>query len=208
MAEKSPAQERIWTMLFMFLVTLVSMAPVSGLQVVTKQRVEENQKLFVRRAVMEAAGLTVPKEKAEVMRWFERCVQTVGASNAPPAYRITDPQTGAVTGYVFVGEGPGLWGRIRAAAGLDGALQQFVGVTFLEQVETPGLGARIEEPWYKAQFKGKHGTLRLVPEKTRSQKPDEIDAITGATITSVAVRDILNGIQARAADMAKSEAPH
>ncbi len=76
--------------------------------------------------------------------------------------------------------------------GLDPTLQHFTGIAFVRQNETPGLGARITEPWYGEQIKHKTGGLRLVSEGTGSSDAAEIDAITGATITSKAVRDILN----------------
>ena len=44
----------------------------------------------------------------------------------------------------------------------------------MEHLETPGLGARIEEEEFLDQFIG---------------KPEKIDAITGATISSTAVID-------------------
>jgi Na+-transporting NADH:ubiquinone oxidoreductase subunit C len=61
------------------------------------------------------------------------------------------------------------------------------GLAFTEQNETPGLGGRIEEDWYKEQFKGTtlSGSLSYGEETG-------LDAITGATSTSNAVLKILN----------------
>ena len=74
-------------------------------------------------------------------------------------------------------------------------------VQLLEQIETPGLGTKIvvdpsketDQFWFPAQFKGK----KLVPGITaiKNKKPSndsEIQAISGATISSKAVVDILN----------------
>jgi Na+-translocating ferredoxin:NAD+ oxidoreductase RnfG subunit len=66
--------------------------------------------------------------------------------------------------------------------------------------ETPGLGARIDEAWFLRQLAGRRPPLSLAPEGTRSPEPGRIDAITGATITSAAVRDILNRTAASAPD--------
>jgi len=90
-------------------------------------------------------------------------------------------------GYCVRVLGSGYSGYIRIIAGVDlnGVIQ---GVQILEHTETPGLGSRIsevrpgeKEPWFTAQFKGKQG-------KTVTLKRD-IDAITGATISSRAVTD-------------------
>jgi Na+-transporting NADH:ubiquinone oxidoreductase subunit C len=121
-------------------------------------------------------------------------VQPGSDAPEPATYRITDRGTGRQTGTVHIRTGAGLWGTITAAVGLDDSGRAVSGISFLKQNETPGLGARIDEPWFKAQFKGKTGPFRMVPEGTRSTAPDEFDAITGATVTSTAVRDMLNGM--------------
>ena len=66
-----------------------------------------------------------------------------------------------------------------------------LGLDFVKQNETPGLGARISESWFKEQFRGKRGPFRLVPEGVESGE-NEFQAITGATSTSNAVLDLLN----------------
>jgi len=148
--------------------------------------------IFLRRAVRAATGL--PKlADSELPAWFDAAV-TVVATNGH--YRVAAPEEEQPPVDVFIRSGAGLWGRIDAAVGVinsdDGPT--LAGVAFLDQNETPGLGARITEDWFTAQVRGKRGTIRLVPEKTRSEAPDEIDAITGATVTSTAVRDIFNRV--------------
>jgi Na+-transporting NADH:ubiquinone oxidoreductase subunit C len=67
------------------------------------------------------------------------------------------------------------------------------GVSIVSQNETPGLGARIEEPWFTSQFAGKTGPFRFVEEGT-SNSDDEIDSITGATRTSQSFKNIINSV--------------
>ena len=92
-----------------------------------------------------------------------------------------------VVGYCVRAAASGYNGYIRLIAGVDpdGAIE---GVAVLEHSETPGLGAKINEirpgesePWFLRQFKGKSA-------RTIAIKKD-IDAITGATISSKAVTD-------------------
>jgi electron transport complex, RnfABCDGE type, G subunit len=96
---------------------------------------------------------------------------------------------GSVVGYCVRTTGSGYSGYIRIIAGvdLDGTIE---GVAVLEHSETPGLGARINEikpgdsePWFLKQFKGK--SVRTIAVKK------DIDAITGATISSRAVTDAI-----------------
>lgn len=88
-------------------------------------------------------------------------------------------------------EGAGLWGPISLLVGFTESLDELTGIGIFSQNETPGLGARIEEEWYRMQFVGKRGPFVLVDEGM-ADAPDEIDAITGATRTSLAMRDIIN----------------
>lgn len=98
---------------------------------------------------------------------------------------------GNPVGYCLIAESQGYSSVIRMMIGLsaDGAIR---GVKVLSQQETPGLGTRMVEvrqgetaPWFLEQFKGKNAT---------TVELKDIDAITGATISSRAVVDgIRNG---------------
>ena len=194
---KSKIRDYGFTVLFMMAVTFVFIALVSGVHVLTLDAVAANEALFLRQAVWEAAGVDLGAEagheREALTVWYETCVRPESEAPQPEAYRITERGTGRHTGTVYIRSGAGLWGTITAAVGLDAAGKVVTGVSFLRQNETPGLGARIEEPWFKNQFKGKTGPFRMGPEGTRSAAPDEFDALTGATVTSTAVRDIVNG---------------
>jgi Na+-translocating ferredoxin:NAD+ oxidoreductase RnfG subunit len=67
------------------------------------------------------------------------------------------------------------------------------GIEILEQQETPGLGARIEEDQFREQFKGKiiNETI-IIQIKGAATGPNDVSAITGATITSKTVEKIIN----------------
>ena len=88
--------------------------------------------------------------------------------------------------------------------GFEENMSKLSGVAIVSQNETPGLGARIEEPWFTAQFAGKQGPFRLVEEGTAAA-PDEIDAITGATRTSESFRNIMNRILAENAHNSRGQ---
>ena len=186
-------KEGLRTTGFMFGLTLVVIACVSALQLATAERVNRNAALFLQRAVMEVAGVPVPKDPVAVGDWFRQAVDAEPAA-APTRFRVRDAETGAVRAMVYTRQGRGLWGLITAVVGIDPAKRTFRQIRFLDQNETPGLGARITEAWFMGQIEGKTGPFVLKPEGTRSSAPTEIDGLTGATITSAAVRDMLNGV--------------
>ena len=65
-------------------------------------------------------------------------------------------------------------------------------INILSHSETPGLGAKSTEPEFYTQFNDKD-KLPLKVVKGSASNPDEIAAISGATITSNAVTDGVNG---------------
>jgi len=73
------------------------------------------------------------------------------------------------------------------------------GFEIVDQQETPGLGGRISEPWFSAQFKGKKvlpdGTIAFEQGSGKGNfDPNNgtVDAITGASRTSDFVRALVN----------------
>jgi len=103
-------------------------------------------------------------------------------------------QQGEFVGYAIPGAGPGFQDTIGLLYGYTPEQQQVVGMEVLESRETPGLGDKI----YKdEEFVGSFSALSIVPEiiavkKGDKSQPNEIDAITGATISSKAVVRIIN----------------
>ena len=100
---------------------------------------------------------------------------------------------GKALGYAFVSVGNGYQGPIKIIAGVDPGINTMIGIEILESQETPGLGAEIAGVFRK-QFSGLSvvGDITYVKNK-KPEKLGEIEAITGATISSRAVVNILNG---------------
>lgn len=95
--------------------------------------------------------------------------------------------------------GPGLWGPIKGFLALEPDMKTIRGISFYEQEETPGLGGEIGSSWFQEQFVGKSimdesGRGGLVIAGGKSERRNEVDAITGATMTCDKVQEILNGV--------------
>ena len=102
-------------------------------------------------------------------------------------------KNGSFLGYAFLAEGNGYQGTVKLMAGIAPDLETLVGIEVLESQETPGLGQEITTDEFKKQFKG----LKALPEiayvkNAKPENPNEIEAITGATVSSGAVVSILN----------------
>ncbi len=114
-----------------------------------------------------------------------------------PVYTCRMPD--GSTKYVLPVYGAGLWGPIWGYVAVDADGSTIYGAYFAHQGETPGLGAEIEKPHFSDQFDGKqlikHGEFLPVEVVKNGMKPqgeaDYVDGVSGGTITSRGVSDML-----------------
>lgn len=182
-AKETFYHERIYPLVFMFAITFFCILITSGLYLTTRNRAVANELSFTRKAILEAAN--VP---------YENTAEGIGQAyleniKVEDGYYIAISSEG--DRFIIPVQGPGLWGMITIMAGFEKDLETFSGVAIVSQNETPGLGARIEEPWFTAQFKGKKAPFTLVEEGT-SLFDNEVDSITGASRTSEYFRNLTN----------------
>lgn len=112
-------------------------------------------------------------------------------------YATYDPSHNFV-GYAIVAEGSGFQDTIRLIFGFDPDQQRIVGMEVLESRETPGLGDKIyKDPHFAENFRSLAIAPPIVAVKGGRSRPNEIDAITGATISSKSVVKIVNAACAR-----------
>ncbi len=101
----------------------------------------------------------------------------IGEDGEPLYFEAFDAYGGLV-GYGFLTDFRGMWSDIRVAGGVD-LDYRLMGIKVLEQGETPGLGSMIETPLFQQEFVG------LAAEEVKiTRYGGEVDAISGATVTS------------------------
>lgn len=101
--------------------------------------------------------------------------------------------------YIIPVYGGGLWGPIWGYIAVNADGKTVYGTNFSHESETPGLGARITEAGFQDEFKEKSlyvdGTFKSVEVLKKGQKSSigaqYVDALSGATITSRGVSDML-----------------
>lgn len=96
-------------------------------------------------------------------------------------------EIGMVVSIVTKGYNSGL--NLTVGVGADGTVK---GVAVGTHSETPGLGAKVTETEFRTQYAGKPYTQVLTVVKTEPSADNEVQAITGATITSRTVTDAVN----------------
>jgi len=103
------------------------------------------------------------------------------------------------TKYIVPLRGAGLWGPIWGYIALNEDRNSVYGTFFSHASETPGLGAEIAYPAFQQQFVGKRifndsndfVSIAVMKAGQVSDKQDQIDAISGGTITSKGVEQML-----------------
>ena len=166
----------------------------------TADRIRENQDRFLAAAVSQvlpAAQSTI----AVALTEDGRLEEAVEAPALPVflGYNVD----GELVGAVVTAQGMGYQDNIRVLYAYSFELDAIVGFMVLDSKETPGLGDRIEkEPHFLANFEKLDATLTLdgdallhpIVTVKQGKKTDawQLDGITGATITSEAIGEILN----------------
>ena len=112
---------------------------------------------------------------------------------------LYDCQVDGKQKYVIPVRGMGLWGPIWGYVALDDDKNTIFGVNFNHESETPGLGAEIVTEKFRHQFNGKHiknaegevVSVAVLKSGKLAEGQEQVDAISGATITSTGVSDML-----------------
>lgn len=188
----------VYVLGFMVILCTVFGTAISSVHYATLDMLRKNEKLHKNRVICRAFNLPVAGASADA---FQKTIDD-NISYEQTAYqgRTWDVYTQKDTGNIgFVFSGTGFWDRITGIIVLSPDLSKIMNIQFLDQKETPGLGARIEEGWFTDQFKGVLVAWDQPVDKRiivgRAPGPgakNRVDAITGATQTSLALMRFLN----------------
>lgn len=115
-------------------------------------------------------------------------------------YLVHDEQ-GKLTRIVIPIRGYGLWSTLYGYMALKPDAQTIAGLGFYQQGETPGLGGRVDDPSWKALWRGKKlynksGAVRIsvIKGTVGANTPDaqyKVDGLAGATLTSNGVNNLV-----------------
>jgi Na+-transporting NADH:ubiquinone oxidoreductase subunit C len=115
---------------------------------------------------------------------------------------VLEAEDGSVEKYVFPVRGMGLWSLMQGYLAVEPDLKTVAGLTFYDQAETPGLGGEVMNPKWKNYWTenaeprktlfGNDGSVSLTVSKgDQTKNPYGVDALSGATITSNGVSNML-----------------
>lgn len=159
-----------------------------------KARQDANRRLDTQKQILTA--LNVDFQGQDPAALYNELIQETEVDGLPLMVATIDGQTK----YVLRLKGQGLWGGIWGYIALDDDKNTIYGINFGHESETPGLGGEIVTENFRSRFFGKHikdaeGNLRSVAVLKVGNKAEEgqeqVDAWSGATITSTGVNDML-----------------
>jgi|LSQX01.1.fsa_nt_gb electron transport complex protein RnfG len=175
--------------LILFAITAVCSAALAFANAATHTIIEkrnEEANIVARQAVLSEA------DRFEKIENLEAIASEVNP-NEPEA--IVEAYAGykgdEIVGYTVKTNPKGYAGGIEMLTGFKLSDKSIEGITIINQSETPGLGAKAAESNFQDQFKGKDGSQPIKVIKSGAAVDNQVDAITGATITSNAV---VNGV--------------
>lgn len=183
----------IFPIILMALLTAFFTFVLAFLNYATADRIAYNQNLELRTKLLYIFDIEVDEENPEeINEAFEKYIKPDNINNTDVyAYTVEDNK---IEAYAIPIRGAGLWGTIEGFVGLKSDFTEIVGLDFTSHNETPGLGGRISEEWYRDQFRGIN-ISNVTNKDYIIYKPatnGSVDAITGATLTSKAVSTIIN----------------
>jgi electron transport complex protein RnfG len=188
----APSAARLVTALT--LAGLLSGVAIASVYEATQPRILANKAAALRQAVYHVVP-GADSMQACILRDGRVVVFDAAQDNAEGQIYATYDASGALIGYAIPDGGPGFQDAIQLIYGFDPHKKQIVGMKVLESRETPGLGDKIIKD---AHFLENFAALAVEPEialvKSGAKvNAHEVDAITGATISSRAIVRILNG---------------
>jgi Na+-transporting NADH:ubiquinone oxidoreductase subunit C len=210
--EKKPFRESFfYPIVFMLMITFIFVGVLAAMYRGSEKRIEDQNREAYERTILgicadKIASSTGEKAAGIIAAYpdsYEKYITTASLEGVDrPSFMAK--VNGVPVAMVVDIPGKGLWGSMRALVALSPDLTTVLDLSIYEQMETPGLGARIGEEWFLKQFSGKQVIVdgkpipfEQIPEKQVPENPSQIKKVTGASITTGAVLDMLTSELAR-----------
>ena len=180
-----------YSTLFTFVIAFVLAFVLAWIFNYTAPQVRFNQQEELAKATLVALGLDPGSQPVEAFR------QQFGKSPDQVA-TLEETVVNGQKAKVLQFSGMGLWDRISGILAVDDEVNEIIGLSIIEQKETPGLGGRITEPEFQAQFRGEKigQSIAMTPSSggaySQNHEDSAFDAISGSTLTSTAFAIIVN----------------
>ena len=189
-------REKIKMIVFVLVLGSVLTAALVSVDAFTEPYIKANMRKKLQRSILGAADIAFTEETLEDI-FSTKITATafpdeIQEENAPEDEKKKFYVTAAGE-FIFEYRGSGLQGEIYGAIAFKPDLATIKGVTIVKQEETPGLGGRIGEQQFLNRFMGRKIFPELrITKAGKAKGENEVDGLTGATLSCNAFEKILN----------------
>lgn len=170
--------------IFILLLGTILSGILTGVNHYTMPIIRKNMEIKIKTSVLDAFNIVRGKDNAEEI--FLNNIEII-KKNDVIFYISRKQEVG------FEISGTGLWGPILGIIALKPDLKTIKGITIIHQEETPGLGGRIAEKEFLNKFRNKKVFPELkILSPGKAKKENEVDGITGATMTIKSFEELIN----------------
>jgi electron transport complex protein RnfG len=174
---------------YLGLISLICGVLIVGAKLLTEDRIRTNQEVINRDSIAQL----LPGADKQITFFVQPSGELTTKEAKSPKLFAGYNKSGKLLGVVFEASERGYADIISALCAYDPVSKTIIGFTVVEMKETPGLGDKItKDPDFLANFRSLDTSKPITTVKHGTKKnPWEIDAITGATISSRAVGRML-----------------
>ena len=180
--------ETIKISIILFLITAISAALLAFVNQKTSPMIEQNEQKKISDALKLVMSDAADFEKSELPDTADKITENYGTDIIE--FYIAKGSDGNDVGICAISETKGYSSGLRCAVGVN-KNGEVTGVEIISHNETPGLGANAEKEEFRSQYAGKKDEISVVKNNASA---NEINAISGATLTSRGVTSNVNTV--------------
>ena len=174
--------------LFVLILGSVLTTALVAVDQLTKDTIARNKAVKLKKGIL--SSLNIEYDEDDIDEKFSANIEVIETKGSESAKFYQSKTSGDIA---FEISGTGVQGPIHATIALSPDLEQVRGLSIVGQEETPGLGGRIVETDFLNRFKDKKVTSGLaILSPGKAAADNEVDGITGATLTCNALEELLN----------------
>lgn len=173
-------RQNLRDLFFILILGSVSILLLLWISAATSPRIRQYEETRLKAIILEAAGIDYPPDRLEEV-FKDKIKIEKNYYISPDGF------------YIFEFSGQGMWDIVKGVVSLNPDLETIESVKIISQKETPGLGGRIVEEEFLKQFEKKKVSPRLyLALRKKAEAVNEVDAITGASLTSQSLVEMIN----------------
>jgi Na+-transporting NADH:ubiquinone oxidoreductase subunit C len=177
-------RDNLRMILFVVVLGILLSAVIFAVNSLTTSRIARNDEVTMKRTILDAHAVSYRESELDTV--FSQNIDVMKRGEKT-YYKLKNGD------FAFEFRGSGLWGPIHGVISLASDRRTIKKIIIIHQEETAGLGGRLAERKYLSNFENKKflPTIEIL-NRRKAEKDNEVDGISGATLTSKAFEKLIN----------------